>query len=258
MYRNLNFVKLSVIILIAVIALSACAPKATSLANTSWTLVEVNGNPSLSNTTVSLNFNGNKLTGNDGCNLFGGSYESDGNKLSIGDDLMGTLMACMDDIMLQANDFNKALGQTATFKIDNNRLSLFAVDGSLLAVFDQVSQELAGTSWLATFVSSESENTAVTSSDIQAAQQTITFDQSGNINGNAGCNSYFGTFEVDGSSLSIKNLGWTEMFCGESLMAQETAYLAALEKADSYHINASSLQILAADGSTLISFTPQK
>lgn len=258
MSRKMNVVKLSTFILIAVMALSACAPKTTSLANTSWTLVELNGNPALSNTTVSLDFNGDKLTGNDGCNHIGGSYESDGNKLSIGDDLMGTLMACVDDVMTQASDFTSVLGQTATFKIENNQLSLFSEDGTLLALFDEVSQDLAGTSWLATFVSVETENTVTTSSEIQAAQQTITFDQSGNLNGNAGCNTYFGTYEVDGSSLSIKNLGWTEMFCGESLMAQETAFLAALEKTDGYHINASSLQILAADGSTLISFTPQK
>ena len=258
MSKKLNLVKLPAFVLIAIVALSACAPKTSSLAGTSWTLVELNGKPALTSTTVSLDFNGDKLTGNDGCNHIGGTYESSADQLTIGDDLMGTLMACVDDIMVQASEFTTALGQTVSFKIQDNQLSLFSGDGTLLAVFDQVSQKLAGTSWVATFVSSGTGNTAVTSSDIQAAQQTISFDQSGNLNGNAGCNSYFATFEVDGSSISIKGIGNTEMFCGEGVMEQETAYLNALEKAHSYRINTSSLKILAADGSTLISFTPQK
>lgn len=253
---RINFRNLMVMMMIATFALAACQPKASSsLKGTSWILMELYGQPALSDTTITLNLNGDTLTGNDGCNHYGGSYTSKGDSFSIGEDLMGTLMACEETIMTQASDYTSALRKANKFKITDNRLHLLDENGNSLAVFEAQSQELAGTSWLATFVNTESSEGVVSSSSIQAAQQTLSFSNDGKISGNAGCNEYFANYEIDSNKLSFSAIGSTKMFCGDGLMAEETAFLLALEKAASYRISADSLQIFAADDTTLISFS---
>ena len=248
------------IVLIAALALGACQPKAesTSLDGTSWNLVELNGQSVLEDASVTLNFDGESLTGNDGCNHFGGSFTIDGNKLSIGDDLMSTLMACEGPIMQQAGEVTQALRETQSFKVENDQLILMDESNNKVAVFQLQSQELAGSSWLVSYVNTGSSEGVVSSSSIQAAQQTLLFDKDGKISGNAGCNDYFANYKVNGSGLLFSAIGSTKMFCGEGLMAEETAFLAALEKASSYHITANSLQIFAEDDTTLISLSRQE
>lgn len=251
-----KFRNLLVMMIIFSFSLAACQPQnSNSLEDTSWILVELNGQPALSTSTVTLNLNGDTLTGNDGCNHFGGSYTSKGDSFSVGEDLMSTLMACEEALMTQASDFTSALRKASKYNLTDNRLHLLDENGNTLVIFSAQSQELAGTSWLATFVNTETSQGVVTSSSIQAVQQTLSFGNAGEISGNAGCNDYFANYEVNGSDLSISAIGSTEMFCGDGLMAEETAFLAALEKSSSYRITGDSLQIFAADDTTRISFS---
>ncbi|MFC1893145.1 META domain-containing protein [Chloroflexota bacterium] len=66
------------------------------------------------------------------------------------------------------------------------------------------------------------------------------------VKGSAGCNSYFGSYELRGSQLSIPGpIGVTEMYCMEpkGVMDQEQKYLAVLQLVESYEINGNELQI---------------
>lgn len=243
--------------LLATLLISACQPKQSASPLGTWILTELNGNAVPSDTNIYMVLENSSLSGSDGCNHFGGSYTLDGNSFSVGDDLMSTLMACEGPIMERADEFNKALQTSAKYQLTDNKLQLLDENGKILAVFEAQSQELAGTSWLATFVMSETSQDVVSSGSIQAAQQTLTFDQEGKLNGNAGCNDYFANYEVDGSTLTISDAGATAMFCGEGLMAEETAFLSALDKVVSYQITGNSLQLRDADDNTLISFTRQ-
>ena len=68
----------------------------------------------------------------------------------------------------------------------------------------------------------------------------------GTVKGSAGCNSYFGSYQVEGSKLSIPGpIGATEMYCmePEGIMEQEQQYLTALGAAESYKIENGRLQI---------------
>ena len=72
----------------------------------------------------------------------------------------------------------------------------------------------------------------------------------GTVKGSAGCNSYFGSYEVEGSQLSIPGpIGATEMYCAEpeGVMDQEQEYLATLQLAESYEINGDELTIHCGD-----------
>lgn len=247
------------VVLLAAFIISACQPKesAPSLVGTSWILIELNGQSVLSDISVSLNFDGQSIGGSDGCNAFGGSYTTDGNSFSVGNDLVSTLMACEEVIMQQASAFTQALIAADTYKIDEERLILVDESGKNLAVFEPVSQDLAGTSWTVTFVNSDRTDTGVVSSTDLQIEQTISFDADGKFNGNAGCNSYFGNFEVDGNELSLGAIESTEMACPEDVMTAETAFLTALEKSATYQITGKSLQIRDAGGNVLVTFTQQ-
>jgi plastocyanin/heat shock protein HslJ len=72
----------------------------------------------------------------------------------------------------------------------------------------------------------------------------------GTIEGSAGCNSYFGGYEVEGSQLSIPGpIAATEMYCGdpEGVMEQEQQYLEILQAAESYSIEGEELRINCGD-----------
>lgn len=76
----------------------------------------------------------------------------------------------------------------------------------------------------------------------------------GELNGFAGCNSYFGSFETDGNSLTIGALVSTKMACEEGIMDQEAQYLSALAAADSYSIEGSQLEISYDGGVQVLNF----
>jgi heat shock protein HslJ len=90
--------------------------------------------------------------------------------------------------------------------------------------------------------------------DALPGTNTTALFQEGQVNGNAGCNGYFGSYEVEGANLSIGPLASTEMFCVSppGVMDQETAYLAALNSAASYTIDQDQLHISGADGETVL------
>jgi len=83
---------------------------------------------------------------------------------------------------------------------------------------------------------------------------TTTQFQDGQVNGNAGCNNFFGSYEVDGHNLSVGPLASTEMFCGSppGVMEQENAYLAALGSAASFAIEGGQLVIADSGGETVL------
>ena len=66
----------------------------------------------------------------------------------------------------------------------------------------------------------------------------------GKVTGIVGCNNYFTSYEVEGSSLRITSpIGSTMMMCEEEVMRQETAFLSALETSKSYKISGNTLEI---------------
>ena len=77
------------------------------------------------------------------------------------------------------------------------------------------------------------------------------------VNGTGGCNSYFASYEVDGSSLSIPGpIAATEMWCGDEIGEQERVYMEALQAAESYEVKGDKLTINCGD--TVLNFEPRE
>ena len=61
----------------------------------------------------------------------------------------------------------------------------------------------------------------------------ILFSESGNYNGVAGCNKYFGTFILNKKTIAIENTGATKKMCAN--MELEKIYFGALKKEINYY-----------------------
>ena len=81
---------------------------------------------------------------------------------------------------------------------------------------------------------------------IEGTRITAIFDSAGGqVHGSAGCNSYFGDYQISSNKLTISMIAHTEMYCLEpkGLMEQEYQYLKTLQSAESYQIQGGKLQI---------------
>ncbi|KAA3658010.1 MAG: META domain-containing protein [Chloroflexi bacterium] len=76
---------------------------------------------------------------------------------------------------------------------------------------------------------------------------SVEFSPDGQLSGSAGCNNYFGSYQLDGNNLTIDGVGSTEMWC-EGLMDQEMAFLSMLMNAASIKIDDNVLTIETAEG----------
>ena len=109
------------------------------------------------------------------------------------------------------------------------------LSGCMLNGNMQPPPKLTGHEWM---LSGYRDPDGVLVSPIPGSPITITFDPSGGLTGSSGCNSYHGTYTVEGELLSIRSLTSTKMYCSEpeGLMAQEERYLSLLSDSTRYQI----------------------
>lgn len=75
---------------------------------------------------------------------------------------------------------------------------------------------------------------------------TLNIAQDLRVDGDAGCNNYFTQATVEGTKLQFAHAASTRMACHPELMAQESAFFAALAAVSSYEMSEASLRLLDA------------
>lgn len=79
-------------------------------------------------------------------------------------------------------------------------------------------------------------------------QPYITFVSStGNVNGNAGCNTFSGSYTSSGNSLTFSPIAATKMFC-DGAMDFEQSFLSLINECDSYLVSNNILTLYGKDG----------
>jgi putative lipoprotein len=84
-----------------------------------------------------------------------------------------------------------------------------------------------------------------------ASPLEITF-QDGTFSGNAGCNTFHGTYTSGDGTVRIGPLATTRRACSEPLMTQESEFLAALASAVTWSIDGNVLDVHREDGERAI------
>jgi heat shock protein HslJ len=80
---------------------------------------------------------------------------------------------------------------------------------------------------------------------------TISFSGDGTVSGNAGCNTFSGSYTVDGSNLTFGPLASTKMACEGAKGTLETAFLGAIQATTTYEITDAGELKLTSGGATL-------
>jgi heat shock protein HslJ len=237
------------------------SPDAAQLQANSWLLLELNGQPPVPGTEVTLNFDDEAIGGNSGCNVYGGSYELVDGRLTISD-IFSTMMACLEDgVMEQEAVFHQALRDAATVTVsaDGQTLELRNAENVVVALLTATDE-------------TDTSETAETVLELQKAWRLVELNgqaplagseitlafRSETLGGNAGCNSYGATYTTAAGRLTIGELVAHEVYCmADGVLEQEEAYLTTIRAAVSFEIDEDghTLWLHDAEGRATLSFT---
>ncbi|HSQ26791.1 MAG TPA: META domain-containing protein [Anaerolineales bacterium] len=135
----LGFMLLSILL----VACSGSANPGTSageaaLTDTTWKLFAIDKRkPIEAPNEITLTFSDGQVSGNSGCNSFGGSYSVNGDNIQFSQ-LASTMMACMEPegIMEQEQIILQYLNQAKTYRFEDGRLVIVVSDQETLTYDD--------------------------------------------------------------------------------------------------------------------------
>jgi heat shock protein HslJ len=78
---------------------------------------------------------------------------------------------------------------------------------------------------------------------LDRVEATLAFSETGRAAGNGSCNRFSGAVQISGDSISFGPLASTRMGCAEPISTQEVRYLGALQNAERFVLEGSSLLI---------------
>ncbi len=198
-------------------------------------------------TRIRLAFADDSLNANGGCNIMGGTYSIDGDRLTTTQMFM-TEMACDEPRMQQDEWLARFLGDVA-FTLDGDTLTLTDGTVRLTLVDKEVAapdQPLEGTRWVLDGIVSGDAVSSVPVGVIASIRIA-----NGRVDVAAGCNTGGGTIQVTADTLTFGPIALTKMACEGGPMAAEAAVTAVLSGAVGYTIDADVLT-LDAGGAGLI------
>jgi heat shock protein HslJ len=231
----------------------ATAPPQATLSGVTWYLITMSSGGGAGNvlpgTEITAFFDGaGTVKGSAGCNQYTSSYSGALNNLAIGTPAT-TKMNCPSPpgTMSQESLYLTTLQGASSFKIENDILTLMDSNGKAILTYSRISPglltpaPLTGTSWyLNSFVDAKGQ--IWTPGPTFPISLQLTDD--GKLNGNAGCNNYFGSYTFSGNMITISTLGSTAMFCGEQgIMDLEATYLAVLPQMNLYQVSGNQLTL---------------
>jgi heat shock protein HslJ len=88
---------------------------------------------------------------------------------------------------------------------------------------------------------------------------TLTLNNDGSLTGNDGCNNYFGSYTLSGTTtpkghgMTISNIGSTKKYCA-GLANQEQQYLNILSKTTTYDIDSTSRLVLTGEMGDVLTY----
>jgi len=200
-----------------------------------------------------VRFASGQVEGFSGCNNFGGGYQLEPGRVVI-DSLRLTMMACIGDSMEVEAAFTRAFTGTLTYKVDAGTLTLTPGSGDALVFLAEAAPRLAGGNWAITGYNNGRQ--AVVTPLVGSAL-TLTFGEDGALQGHAGCNDFRASAKIEGDRIAIGAPAATRKTCaGGGLMAQERAFLAALQTATTWMIKDGRLDLRSASGERVLTARP--
>ncbi len=213
-----------------VLLLVACSPGPGSggrLEGTEWILRSMATDGELvlveDQAYADAHFDARRIEGWSGCNTYDARYRSGTRSLFVSPPAV-TLMACAEEAMAFEQTYLANLQASRFFTANRSTLTIFAAGGETLLVFDAAPRNPLLGPW----VVQEFDNDGTVGAPLEGTTLDLAFGLTG-VNGFAGCNRFDGTYGTNGNAVRIGRLATTRMACEEPIMAQEAAFLDALQ-----------------------------
>jgi heat shock protein HslJ len=209
-------------------------------------------------TTITLHVEGDHVSGQAPCNVYGGTFElsSDGS-VEIRD-VLSTQMACVDRVQRSEDEFLAALQSVDHVKVDvdeqgrddRDRLILKGPDDLRLAFTSYDAGDLLVGKWDVTGVNTGN----AIETPVAGTEPALTFDEDGTLSVTTGCNNGTGDWELDGHDITIGTIAHTLQECAtpRGVMDQENALYAALDTVVEVQIAPHRLTLVDEDGRTQV------
>ena len=194
-------------------------------------------------------FSNGQAFGSTGCNLYEAPYTINSDLITFGE-LAQTGSACDPDYVGQGDAFIQAMQATERFVLSEDSLELTDAAGAAQVVFRPATElPLTWVAWQLVWYGGGT-------SPLDATQISLAFRDDGTLRGIAGCNSYSAEYGIDGDQLAIGAIARTEMACidPDGVMAQETDYLHALDRAAAFTTTLTGLELLDADANPVAEY----
>jgi heat shock protein HslJ len=242
----------------AVTACSTTGGTGGTLDGTSWALktYDVSGTATAvpAGTRVDAKFAGATVSGFAGCNVFNAPVTISGATIKVGT-AATTMMACDADKTALEQAYLANLAKAATFTATKDALTMFDAAGKSILVYAAAAANPLEGSWDVTGYNNGKQAVVspVTGSTLTAI---FTADQ---VSGSAGCNTFSGSYTLDGTTLKIGPLASTMKACADQAVNdQEQQFLAALQASTTYSQSGNSLTLKAAGGENQVTLVPAK
>lgn len=226
-----------------------------SLDGRSFTGDDVTGHDLVEGTTITLGFDGDRLSAGAGCNTTSAGYRLDGDRLVIEGPGMSTLIGCPPELEAQDQWLNGFLADGPTLALDGDDLTLTSDDGDTSMTLSDGGRDaapLVGTTWT---LSSVIEGETASSVPAGVEPPTMRIGEDGMAELFLGCNRGGGaagtTTTEAGEVLTFGPIRSTRMACGEPASSVEATVLGVLESDPTYMITGDRMVLTAADGTSL-------
>lgn len=198
---------------------------------------------------------GGKFAGTTGCNNLAGTWTGSPNGAFTITPGPMTQMACADPaVTAQETALTAGMPKVTDSMLDGTTLTMQNSEGDALFTWTRGPSGIEGTY---TVTGINNGNQAVVSTEA-TSKASITFGPDGTVNGNTGCNSFSGSYTIDGSSLEINgDVAATMMACDDAAQQVETQFLTALSEVASWERNGQTVTLRDPAGSTQFTLTQE-
>ena len=169
-------------------------------------------------------FRSNRISGFAGCGNYDAAYRT-GGRLLLVSMVAFTSASCGDVTDAFQSTYLSLLGQARWYNAGANSLIIRGPDRTSILEFDAAPPNPLLGSWV---VESYATTPGTPIAPIAGTDLSVVF-RFHRVGGSSGCNTFQGPYTQDGNLAGIGPLATTQMACAEDVMAQETAFLKALQ-----------------------------
>jgi len=236
------------------------APPPQALADTSWLLVELNGNTDEAVQGVTAHFAAAQFNGLAGCNSYTADYQMDAGAIAVTAIFSTTANSCPPEAAALESEYLATLSQATTYQIAGVDLQLNDAAGeAILRYRAWPAVQLSGATWeLNAYQNDQGQLTGV----LPDSPAVTAIFAAGVLQGYGGCSNYTGNFTLVGAIVTITEVQRTAVVstnaaCGEggALRSQEDAYFAALPQAETALVEGTQLLLKNGQAVPIIIFT---